>query len=180
MKHFLLLLLFCVPVTAVNAQSKTSTAPAFKIAYFDKDSLLAIIPEFIAANDSAQKFQAELEKQMTVMLEELQKKSDEYNKLGHKPPKEIIEQEKELYSLQQNIQAFQTVAQEKYEAYKKQLLVPVYSKVNDAARKIAKEKGYAYVLDGSKSAEIIIFANESYNIFDDMCKELGISIPKKQ
>lgn len=179
MKHFFVILLFCVSVFAVNAQSKAQSGADFKVAYFDRDSLLKIMPDYKAAADKAQQFYQNLEKQISDMNMSQQLLVEEIATKDFTPQAKAIK-EKELTALQNDIAAFKVTAQEEYKAYNERMLAPMIEKINAAAKKVAREKGYAYVLDGSKSAGIIIFANESYNIFDDMCKELGIPVPKKQ
>jgi outer membrane protein len=160
--------ILCFFAFTSNAQNKE-----FKIAYFDLDSLLSMMPEFTVASDSAQKYYDRLEKEMYNMTIELQKKTDEYISKDWSK-EESVRRQKELDDLEQRIKDFQVVSQDEYTEYRSKMLVPIFHKVQAAAKKVAKEKGYAYVLDGSQSATVIIFASESYDIFDDMCKELKI------
>ncbi|MDQ3110277.1 MAG: OmpH family outer membrane protein [Bacteroidota bacterium] len=176
MKHFLFVVCFCFSMFTLDAQTKASSD--FKIAYFDMDSLLTIMPEFKVVSDSAQVFYLRLEAQLNDMNVYIQKLKEEI--ISKDWTKEVAAvKAAELEALQTRAKKFQEIAREEYAAYRERLLAPVIAKINAAAKKVAKEKGYAFVLDGGKEVGIIIFANESYNIFDDMCKELGIPLPKK-
>lgn len=178
MKHFFVVAFVCLSMMSVNAQTKAQPGSDFKIAYFDLDSLLAIMPEFKIAADSAQSYYTKLEARMYLKNVKLEGEMEELDRMAEGKAKEA--KKKEIEDMSNDISNYQVTSQENYEAYKTKLLVPVFAKISAAAKKVAKEKGYAFVLDGSKTATTIVFANESYNIFDDMCKELGIPVPRKK
>lgn len=180
MKKYLLLAvtaLFLVTVPRVgHAQTKATPTT---VAHINLDSLLDIMPAFKKASDSAQLFYAELERQMYTMNLELQKKGAEYdslNKTWSAPIKAI--KEKEIYDLQQNIQNFQQVAQESYTNRRTQLLVPIFESIQKAVKEVAIAKGYRYVLDSSKSATVVLYADKADDIFDAVRVKLGIPDPK--
>lgn len=149
-----------------------------KMAHFSLDSLLEIMPEFKAASDSAQMYYKMLENQMVVMQMELERKLNEYDSLN-KMWSPLIKQlkEKEITDLQNNIQAFQMSAQQDFNNKRVQLVEPLYNKINKAAADVAKEKGYKYVIDSSKSAGVVIYADPADDILDAVRIKLGIPKP---
>lgn len=76
--------------------------------------------------------------------------------------------------MRQNIKEIETFADEQYEARRKELFDPVMKKINAAAAVVAREKGYACVLDVSEEAGIVLYYDEAYNITADVCVKLGL------
>lgn len=160
----ILSLLFSV---TIQAQQPSTNAP-FKIAALDMDSLLSIMPEYTVAMDKAQLYYEELEKKMFNLQTELttvKKEAGEYPSELHKA---------QIEDLQNKIDDYKVSAQEDFENCKEKLLEPIYEKISKASQKVAAKKGFAFVLDSSKSKGNVIFAADAYNIFDDVCKELHI------
>jgi outer membrane protein len=180
MKKYLLLAVTAFLLVAVprTAHAQTKAAPT-AVAHLDLDSLLGIMPAFQSASDSAQLFYADLEKQMYAMNLELQRKGAEYDSLSPTWSKSIKTiKEQEIYDLQQRIQAFQQTAQDDYTKRRSELLVPLFNKIQAAVKDVAVTKGYAYVLDSSKSATVVLYAAKSADIFVDVQHKLGIPDPK--
>jgi outer membrane protein len=60
----------------------------------------------------------------------------------------------ELQDMQKRMSDYQTDAQQKVEAKKNELGKPLFDKATAAVQAVAKEKGYAYVLDSSQSEPV--------------------------
>lgn len=179
MKNFLriavaVLLLAAVPQFA-NAQAKGSPSA---VAHLDLDSLLKIMPEVQKANDSAEMYMAMLEKQLYTMSLELDRKLNEYDSLN-KMWSPLIKslKEKEIRDLQENIQAFQQTAQNDFTNYRANLYLPIFKKIEEAVKAVAVARGYKYVLDSSKSAAVVLYANPGDDIFNDVRIKLNIPLP---
>jgi outer membrane protein len=181
MKKYLLIAviaLFFVTVPRV-AHAQTKGTPA-TVAHIDLDSLLEIMPAFKSASDSAQMFYAQLEQQMYAMSIELQRKTNEYDSLKTRlSPTILAIKEKELYQLQSNIQEFQQSAQQSYVERRDQLLAPILKNIEKAVKDVAIAKGYRYVLDSSKSGNVVLYAADTDNIFTDVRIKLNIPVPAK-
>lgn len=169
-----LLLIAAAPVS-VSAQAKATPAA---VAHFDLDSLLDVMPDFKKASDDAGAYYKSLEGQLMKMQGELDLKMAEYDSLN-KIWSPLIKglKEQEIVQLQQNMQQFQTSAQQDFANKRADLLKPIYEKIRNAAKAVAARRGYKYVIDSSKSSAVIIFASPADDIFLDMLKELGIPIP---
>jgi outer membrane protein len=179
MKNFLriavaVLLLAAVPQFA-NAQTKGSPSA---VAHINLDSLLQIMPEVQKANDSAEMYMAMLEKQLYTMSLELDRKLNEYDSLN-KMWSPLIKslKEKEIRDLQENIQAFQQTAQNDFTNYRAGLYQPIFKKIENAVKDVAVARGYKYVLDSSKSAAVVLYANPGDDIFNDVRIKLNIPLP---
>lgn len=172
----LVLMLAAIP-SSVSAQGKAAASP---VAHFDLDSILDVMPEFKKASDEAAVYYKELENQLIVMQGELDRKLAEYDSLN-KTWTGLIKslREKEINDLQQNIQAFQMNAQNAFSAKRAELLQPIYDKIKAAVKAVALRKGYKYVIDSSKSSSVVMYASPADDIFMDLVKELGITLPAK-
>lgn len=177
MKKYLLIAVAALFLTAVPRVAHAQTKAA-SVAHLDLDSLLDIMPAFKKASDSAQQFYAQLEQMMYQMQLELQRKGNEYDSLNKtwSPPIKTIK-EKEIYDLQQRIQDFQQTAQDSYAKRRSELLEPIFKQIQEAVKAVAIAKGYNYVIDSSKSATVVLYADKNNDIFDAVRIKLGIPLP---
>lgn len=151
---------------------------AQKFGHIDLDSLLSIMPEMSKANEDAAAYYKTLETQMLQMQTELDTKMKEYeaNQATWSPAIKKLKED-ELNSLNQRIQGFQMTAQTDFNNKKAELLKPIYDKVNKAVKDVAKEKGYKYVFDSSKSASILLYADPVDDVFNLVKTKLNIPNP---
>ncbi|MCA6365138.1 MAG: OmpH family outer membrane protein [Bacteroidetes bacterium] len=169
------LILFVAAPVALHAQAKATPAA---VAHFDLDSLLNVMPDFKKASEDAAAYYKMLEGQLVQMQNQLDLKMNEYDSLN-KTWSPLIKglKEKEIVDLQQNMQTFQVSAQTEFSNKRADLLKPIYEKIRNAAKAVAARRGYKYVIDSSKSSAIVIYASPADDIFMDMLKELGITLP---
>ncbi|HIE15876.1 MAG TPA: OmpH family outer membrane protein [Bacteroidales bacterium] len=154
--------------SAIQAQSKG------KIGHIDSGKLLSLMPDREKAQNDLQAYSKQLEDQLTAMQTELQKKYNDY--LSKKDSlSDILLQtrEKELQDLQTRIQNFQVSAQQDLQKKEQELLQPIIEKAREAIRKVAKSKGYSYVLDSSSGA-LLFWPENSDDLLPLVKTELGL------
>ena len=78
---------------------------------------------------------------------------------------------KEMQEMAQRIQAFQQNAEKELGQKQQDLLKPIMEKAQAAIQKVAKTKGYQYVLDSTSGSGVILA--DGPNLFTDVKKELG-------
>ncbi len=152
-----------------------------KIGHINADEIFQLTPEFKTANDQLRTLNDTKTKELQGMWEEFQKKQTEANEKYRnrsEANKETVDAElqslgQELQSMEQRIQEVQRVAQEDLGKKQQELLAPIQTKVMNAINAVAKEKGYAYVLDTS-SGNVIYFQGGE-DIAMDVRTKLGIS-----
>lgn len=151
-------------------------ANAQKIAHINLDSLISLMPESKAAQQSVQNYGKQLEQQVTVMQTELQTKYAEYQEKS-KDMAEVVRasKEKELNDLNTRIQDFQQQAQVDYQRKTAELSKPVYDKAKVAIDQVAKENGYKYALDTSTG--LVLYTEPTDDILGLVAKKLGITLP---
>ena len=125
-------------------------AQAQKIAHIQLDSLITMMPESKVAQELAQSYLKDLEKQVATMETELQTKYQDYMANGQNQP-DLVKQakEKELQDLNKRIEDFKASAQQDYQRKYCEMSKPIYDKAKKGIDLVAKENGYKYVLDTS-------------------------------
>jgi len=151
-----------------------------KIGHVSADEIFQATPEFKTAEQQLKDLQEAKAKEYQAMVEEYQKKlSDAQEKSRNRSEanKETIDAElqvlgQELQAMEQRIQEVQRVAQEDVGKKQQELLTPIQQKVMNAINAVAKEKGYAYVLDISNGN--VIYFQGGEDISADVKAKLGI------
>lgn len=151
-------------------------AVAQKIAHIQLDSLITIMPETKQAQEVAQGYLKDLEKQVASMKAEFDTKYQDYqaNATGYS---DLVKKtkEEELTQLNQRIEDFRTQAQQDYQKKSADLSKPIYEKAKKAVDAIAKENGFKYVFDTSTG--IVLFHEPSDDIFALVKKKLDTMPP---
>ncbi len=142
-----------------------------KIGYINTEELMAAMPESEKASQDLNEYQALLQKQNNDLLKEL----NEQDSLFVKDSAKLSDAQKtfrrnQLIELYQKVQGFNQKAQEDLQQRQQQLLVPIRQKAMDAIKAVAKESGYAYVLD----INAIIVAPPGDDILALVKKKMGI------
>jgi outer membrane protein len=158
-------------VTVVVLAVSMQQAVAQKIAHVQLDSLISIMPETKQAQEVAQGYLKDLEKQVTSMKTEFDTKYQDYmtNQASYS---DLIRKnkEEELQMLNQRIEDFRTQAQQDYQKKSGDLSKPIYEKAKKAVDAVAKENGYKYVLDTSTG--VVLFSEQNDDIFSLVKKKL--------
>ncbi len=148
-------------------------AQKIKVGHINSAEILANMPGREAAQKELVDYAGSLEEQLKMMSNEFETKYQDYIANETKMT-ELIKQTKqrELAQLQSRIEEFQTSAQEELHKKESQLVEPLLKKAQDAIQKVAKEKGYTYILDTSSGA--VLYFDETDDIITFVKKELGI------
>ncbi|TYP97750.1 periplasmic chaperone for outer membrane proteins Skp [Sphingobacterium allocomposti] len=170
-----------VAVAAVVVLGTQSLSAQQKIGHVNADEIFQMTPEFKTANDQLKTLNDTKTKELQGMYEEYQKKQNDANeKLRNRSEanKATVDAElqtlgQELQNIEQRIQEVQRVAQEDLGKKQQELLAPIQTKVMNAINAVAKEKGYAYVLDTSSGS--VIYFQGGEDISADVKAKLGIS-----
>lgn len=165
MKRIFILLLISLSAITLHAQN-----PA-KVAYFNLDSLLDIMPEMKQASDSAQLYYSALENKLSIMQQELELKQYGLNNLRKAAR---AQREQEIMELQMRMELFRAQAEADYSAYRAKLVEPIFKKIQDACKAVATEKGYDLIIDSSEATGVVLFASGANDVFPEICAKLGI------
>lgn len=169
--HFLFLIMFAGVLTA-GAQ----TTP--KIGYADAEYIFSKMPEAKQIESELKVTETQLAAQINKKTTELQEKYNAFVNAEKTMLAAVRESNvRELEMLQQNLEKLKQDAQVTYQKKYAQLLEPIYSKIGDAINAVAKENGYAFVLNPRISGQdVVLYVAEGFDISDLVLKNLGVAV----
>ncbi len=161
-------------VAAVMALAIFSAGAQNKIGYINTQELISFMPEAAKADTELNEYQASLQKQGEDLAKEADDKANQFVLDSAKLTPSMKEIKRgEIVALYQRVQNYNTEAQEKANAQAQQKFIPIRNKAMEAIKAVAKENGYAYVLDYAS----VIVGPPGDDIIGLVKKKLGIKEP---
>ena len=153
----------------------SGTIAQTKIGYIRIDDMVSLMPEIPGIDSLVKKYQSDsLSHEYNTLIQLYQFKDSVYRDSIHKAPEAVRKQiEGELPGLIYQIQNWQSISQQAVENKQGELLQPVYKKVYDAIRAVAKEKGYTHVF----SKEVFLVAPEGDDMLAAVAAKLKVKLP---
>jgi outer membrane protein len=140
----------CMLLASNFAQAQT------KIGHINFNQLFEAMPETKTISTQLNTYKKQFMDQLQVMYTEYQTKGAAYEKArAAMTDATRTASETELTDINKRIQDYQTNSQQQVEAKSNELSKPVVDKATAAINAVAKEKGYAYVLDSSQTNLIV-------------------------
>jgi outer membrane protein len=129
----------------------SASSQGVKIGYINLDNVVALMPETKKIIDTLlPKYQVDsLNPQLTYYVGEYQRKDSllRADSGKNKLPKQVKDQmQADMEEYANIVQNWQQYAQQVMESKRDQMLAPVYQKVYEAVKNVAKEKAYTHVL----------------------------------
>jgi len=142
-----------------------------KIGYISLDELIGVMPEAEKADGELKEFQASLAQQGQDMMKELGDKDSLFVKDSAKLSPSMKEiKRNELIALYQRVQGWNNQAQELYQQKAQEKIAPLREKAMETIKAVAKENGYAYILD----ANTVMVGPPGDDVLGLVKKKLGI------
>ena len=171
MKQFRTLL---IALSFVFGTVAISNAQDSKVAHINTQELIETMPAYKAAMSQLEKLESTYRADIDDLLKEAQSKNQRYQQEAvNQTEDENAKRAQELQQDQQKIMQFQQNAQKELQKKENELLRPVYEKARTSIQKVARAKGYDYVLDSTTGAGGVILA-DGYDLMPDVKKDLGI------
>ncbi len=159
-------MLFLGATSLTVAQSKT--------AHIDSQALISSMPEMKAAQSQLEKLTKTYQADLQTMATEFENKRKQYEAEASTKTDDVNGQRaQEIQGMQLNIRKYEQTAQQEMAKRQEALLRPVLEKARIAIQKVARAKGYQYVLDSSIDNTSVILA-DGPNLLNDVKKELGM------
>jgi outer membrane protein len=168
LKVLAIVVLIAVAATA-NAQKSS------KIGHIDFGKLLEQMPGQDTVKVVMEKYVQSLQGELQTMQSELEMKGTDYQKHAA-PMSSIIKatKEKEITDLQGRIEAFQQSAQQDLSAKQTELITPFVNKAKQAIKDVAKEGGFAYIMNAVE--DILLYSDGGEDVMPTVKKKLGITL----
>ncbi|HRJ15204.1 MAG TPA: OmpH family outer membrane protein [Saprospiraceae bacterium] len=151
----------------------TQTMSAQKFGYINSSMILAELPEVKGAEATLEALQQQLQKKGQSMLEKLQADYavvQQKVERGELSPKQQETEGARLKAAEEEIGKFEQNMMAQLENKRNELLKPIYDKVNQAIKDVAKENGFQFIFDQG----VLLFAEESQNVAPLVKSKLGI------
>jgi outer membrane protein len=169
MKKFL-----TVIVLATGLLFSANANAQIKIGYIRIDDMVSLMPETAKLDSILQRYQADsLNDEYASLVTRYKFKDSVYNDSVKTAPAVRKEIEKELPSLIYQIQNWQQISQQATEQKQNEYLAPIYRKVYDAVKAVAKEKGYTHVF----TKEALLVAPEGDDLLAMVAAKLKVKLP---
>lgn len=166
--------IFTVALVAIAVFMTSAADAQTKLGYISVDNMVGLMPETAKLDTLMAKYQSDsLGAEYNYMITEYQRKDSMYRDslhVGAAVRRKIAEDLPDLIS---QIQNWQSIAQQKAEAKQNELLRPIYAKVYDAIKAVAKEKGYTHIFN----KEAFLVAPEGDDIIVLVAQKLKVNIP---
>ncbi|MCE7995626.1 MAG: OmpH family outer membrane protein [Roseivirga sp.] len=165
-----IIVMSCIYCANVNGQSQ-------KVGYLAVDRVLILMPEMDAIRSELQDFQGKINSQIQVKYETIQNKVKDYETLvGGLDQEAILARERELESLDRDLQKYRLDAQQASAQKENKLMEPVYKRIQEAIDAVAKDEGFGRVF----RAETMLYIGNAVDIFESVLKKLEIDLPKEE
>lgn len=150
----------------------TQVSAQTKVAHIDVQALMTSMPEMKTAQDQMKKIQDTYDKDYKNMVAEYQTKLQKYEQESATAGDALNEtRSKEMQDMGNRIQQFQQNAQKELGQKEMDLIKPIMEKAQAAIKKVAKEKGFNYVLDSTTGSGVLVA--EGTDLLADVKKALG-------
>ncbi len=160
-------------VVLVALAATTNAQKAAKIGHIDFGKVLEQMPGQDTVKVVMEKYVQSLQGELQTMQQELELKGADYQK-NTATMSSIIRatKEKEITDLQGRIEAFQQSAQQDLSAKQTELITPFVNKAKQAIKDVAKEGGYAYILNAVE--DLLLYSDGGEDVTPQVKKKLGI------
>ena len=156
---FIALALMIGATAFTNAQSK--------VAHIATQELVQSLPEYKSAMDQLDKLGKTYDAEIKDMLSEAQSTMQRYEaEANTKTDEENQKRATELQAAQKRIQDHSQQARQDLAKKEQDLLRPILEKVRTAIQKVARAKGYDYVLDSTTGTGVLLA--DGYDLMPDV------------
>lgn len=153
-----------------------TTVAQTKIGYISIENVVTLMPEAARIDSMLQRYQADsLNGQFQLDYQEYTYKDSILTKTDTSkiPPSVKAQMRQELAEIAYRINNWQAISQQLMGKKQEDYLVPIYAKVNDAIKAVAKEKNYTYVL----TKEALLVAPDADDLLPAVAAKLKLKLP---
>lgn len=167
---------FKVLLIAAAFLFSSSAVMAQKTGYIDVNTVIQIMPDAARIDSMMERFQQDsLGKQFESLVRDYKYRDSILSSKDTltMPASVKLQHQQTLQNVAYQIQNWQSISQQYYQAKQNQYLEPVYRKVMSAVQAVAKEKGYSYVYDKA----VLIIGPTADDLLPAVAQRLNIKVP---
>lgn len=162
-----------VIAVALTLGATTFTNAQSKVAHIASQELIEQMPEYKSAMTQLEQLQKTFDAEIREMATEAEATRQRYQAEAEtKTDEENSRRANELQQTQRSINEFRQDAMQQLEQKNMELVRPIMEKARNTIQKVAREKGFDYVLDSSTGAGVIMA--DGYNLLPDVKAQLGM------
>lgn len=144
-----------------------------KVAHINAQELVETMPEYKNAMSQLQKLEKTYDAEIKEMVTEAQSTMQRYEQEANtKTDEENARRANELQQTQRSIGEYRQTAMNELQKKQVDLIKPIMEKARTAIQKVARAKGYDYVLDSTTGTGILLA--DGYDLMPDVKQELGM------
>ena len=144
------------------------------IAHINTQALVEAMPTYQAAIGELEKLQKSYQTTISDLGTELQSTMERYSREAEtQTDEENLRRQKEVADTRNSIIDFQQNATNDIQTKNEELLKPIYEQARVTIQKVARAKGFKYVLDSTTGAAGVLMA-DGYDLMADVKADLGI------
>lgn len=169
MKQFKHLILAFVLTFGAVAFSQAQS----KVAHIASQELIEAMPGYKTAMSDLEQLQNTYDAEIKTMMTEFQNTYKTYSQeAASKTDEENAKRSQEMQATEQTIGQYRQNALQDLQKKEVELLKPVYERARTAVQKVARAKGFDYVIDSTTGTGVILA--DGYDLMADVKKDLGI------
>ena len=137
-----------------------------KIAHIDTQAFIESMPSYQDAVSQIKKIEQTYQAEIDDLLKETQNKNERYK--AEAPTKTDEENQirmQELQEMQNSIREYNQTASRDVQKKREELMRPVLEKARNIIQKVARDKGFDFVLDSTVGSGVLLA--DGYNLLDD-------------
>jgi len=167
LKKLLIFFIALAPIAAVAQNAK--------LAYLNSQEIFSAMPELAGIETQLSTKQEEISKNGQALVDEFNKKSEEFEKATTTSATVKQDQQKQLAQINERYQVYIQNSQQEMQQLQQQLLEPLNKKIADAIKAIGDENSYTFVFDVSTQQSPIVYVSPTaVNITPLVKTKLGI------
>jgi outer membrane protein len=149
MKRLLLLIFTCLALTVQGQESM----PLLKIGFLSYDSALKAMPDYVVTQQTLADLRAEYDKELKRVEDEFNRKYEEFLDGQKDFPKTILyKRQTELKDLMERNVTFKANSRRELAEAERAAMMPLRQALNELLAEIAKERGFALILNTDADA----------------------------
>ncbi len=167
LKKLLIFFIALAPLAAV--------AQDVKIAYLNAQEIFSAMPELAGIEKQLTTKQEEISKNGQALVDEFNKKTEEFGKAPSTSETVQQDQQKQLAQIQERYQIYLQNSQQEMQQLQQQLIEPVNKKIAEAIKAVGDENKYTFVFDVSTMQSPIVYVSPTaVNITPQVKTKLGL------